>query len=75
MPQGRGILRSLCGETKPLSKADADLALLGNGKKPKVGDDALTDTSGVVGECAVVGLAGLAMAASLLVMVRLVRRS
>jgi len=47
--------------------------LLGNSEKPKDGGDALNDTSGVVPARAVVGLAGLAMAASLLVMVRLVR--
>jgi hypothetical protein len=62
----------LCSETKPLSIAEADLAVLGNGEKPK-SSDALTDTSGGVPARAVVGLAGLAMAASLLVMVRLVR--
>ena len=71
----RDLEVSLCSETKPLSKADADLAVLGNGKKPKDGGDALNDTSGVVGARAVVGMAGLAMAASLLVMVRLLRRS
>ena len=64
-----------CGETKQLSKADEDLALLGNGEKPTDGDDDLTDTSGVVPGGAVVGLAGLAIAASLLVIVRLVRSS
>jgi hypothetical protein len=63
----------LCSETKLLSKAGADLAVLGNGEKPKDGGDALTDTSGGVPARAVVGLAGLAMAASFLVMVRLVR--
>jgi hypothetical protein len=64
-----------CGETKQLSKADEDLAVLGNGEKPTDGDDDLTDTSGVVPGGAVVGLAGLAIAASLLVIVRLVRSS
>ena len=63
----------LCSETKPLSKAGADLAVLGNGEKPKNGDDALNDTSGVVPARAVVGMAGLTIAAALLVMVRLVR--
>ena len=62
-----------CSETKQLSKADEDLALLGNGEKPKDGGDALTDTSGVVSVRAMVGIAGLAMAASFLVVVRLVR--
>ena len=62
-----------CGGTTHLSKADEDLALLGNGEKLKDGGDALTDTSGVVPAWAVVGLAGLAMVASFLVVVRLVR--
>ena len=73
MPQGGGILGSLCSETKPLSKAEADLTVLGNDEKPK-SSDALTDTSGVVPARAVVGLAGLAMVASFLVL-RLVRTS
>lgn len=63
----------LCGETKPLSKADADLALLGNGKKPKQGGDALTDTSGGVSVRVMSGVAGLAMVASFLLVGRLVR--
>ena len=46
--------------------------MLGDGEKPK-NSDALNDTSGVVPARAVVGLAGLAMAASFLVVVRLVR--
>ena len=62
-----------CGTTKQLSKADEDLAVLGNGEKPTDGDDALTDTSGVVPAGAVVGMAWLTIAAALLVMVRLVR--
>ena len=61
-----------CGDTKQLSKADEDLALLGNGEKPTDGD-ALTDTSGGVSVRAMVGIAGLAMVASFLVVVRLVR--
>jgi hypothetical protein len=63
----------LCSGTKSLSKAGAELALLGNGEKLKHGADALNDTSGVVPARAVLGLLGLAMAASLLVMVRVVR--
>ena len=69
---GRDLGVSLCSATKPLSKAGADLAVLGSGKKPESGD-ALTDTSGIVPASAVVGLAGLAMVASFLVVVRLVR--
>ena len=37
---------SACGGTTHLSKADEDLALLGNGEKPKDGGDVLNDTSG-----------------------------
>ncbi len=65
-----------CSGTKPLSEAGEDLALLdklGNGEDPKDGGEALTDTSGGVPVRMMVGLAGLAMAASLLVVVRLVR--
>jgi hypothetical protein len=62
-----------CGGTTHLSKADEDLALLGNGEKPTDGGDALNDTSGGVSVRAMVGIAGLAMVASLLVVVRLVR--
>ena len=69
----QGLETSLCSATKPLSKAGADLAVLGNGEKPKDGGDALNDTSGVVGVRAMVGIAGLAMVASLVVGVRLVR--
>jgi len=64
----------ICSETKPLSEASELVNALGNGETPgEGGDEALTDTSGVVPARAVVGLAGLAMAASFLVMVRLVR--
>jgi hypothetical protein len=70
----QGLKVYLCGETKRLSKAGADLALLGNGEKPKDdGTGALNDTSGVVPARTVVGMAGLAMVASLLVVVGLVR--
>jgi hypothetical protein len=65
-----------CSETKPLSEAGADLAVLGNSEKPKDGnDDALSDTSGGVSVRTVVGLAGLLVAASFWVVVRLVRTS
>ena len=47
---------------------------LGNGETPREGDDeALSDTSGGVSVRAMVGLAGLSMVASLVVVVRLVR--
>jgi hypothetical protein len=48
--------------------------LLGNSsEKPKEGGEALSDTSGGVSAGALVALAGLALAASGLVVVRLVR--
>ena len=61
-----------CSETKQFSNAGADLTLLGNsGEKPQDGDDeALSDTSGSFSGLA---LAGLALAASVLVVVWLVR--
>jgi len=64
-----------CSETKLLSNAGADLALLGNsGEKPK-GDvgKVLSNTSGGFSEPELAGLAGLALAASVLLVVRLVR--
>jgi hypothetical protein len=70
----QGLKTDGCSETKLLSKAGADLAVLGNSEKPKGGgNEALTDTSGGVSVGAMVGLAGLVVAASLLVVVRLVR--
>jgi hypothetical protein len=72
----QGLKVDGCGATSPLSKAGADLKLLGNSsEKPKDGsnDDALTDTSGGVSARAIAGMAGLLMAASLLVVVRIVR--
>ncbi len=71
--KGEPFETALCSGTQPLSKADEDLALLGNGEELKDGGVALTDTSGVVPAWVVVGLAGLAMVASFLVVVRLVR--
>ena len=73
---GKGMSVDLCSETNPLSKAGADLALLRklrNSENPKDGGDALNDTSGGFSVGAMVGMAGLAMAASFLVVVRLVR--
>ena len=70
----QGLQTDLCSQNKPLSKAEADLALLGNGgEKPKDGGEVLSDTSGSVSAGATVGLAGLALAASLLMVLRLVR--
>jgi hypothetical protein len=73
---GRDSLRvGGCSETKPLSRAGADLALLGNsGEKPEDGDGkVLSETSGGFSGLALAGLAGLALAASFLVVMRLVR--
>lgn len=63
----------LCSQTKLLSKAGANLAVLGDGERPKGGGEVLTDTSGGVSAGAMAGVAGLVLAASLLVMARLVR--
>ena len=70
----QGFKTDGCTETKLLSKAGADLEALGASEKPKDGgDEALSDTSGGVSVGTMVGIAGLAMAASFLVVVRLVR--
>ena len=71
----QGLETDLCSSNKPLSKAEADLALLGtSGEKPKDGGgEVLSDTSGSVSAAAMVGVAGLALAASVLVVARLVR--
>jgi hypothetical protein len=71
----QGLQTDLCSQNKPLSKAEADLALLGNrSEKPKDGGgEALTDTSGGVSGRAMAGLAGLALASAVLVVARLVR--
>ena len=74
--KGEPFKVDLCSGTKPLSKANADLALLGKlgeGEKPTNGGDSLNDTSGFVPARAMVGLTGLAIAASFLLVVRLVR--
>lgn len=66
----------LCSGTKSLTRAGAELALLGKlgeGKKLAGGGDVLNDTSGGLSVRAMLGMAGLAMAASFLVVVRLVR--
>ena len=64
-----------CSETKLLSNAGADLAVLRDGEKPQDGE-VLSDTSGGVSGRAMAGLAGLALAglaASVLLVARLVR--
>ena len=62
----QGLEVDSCGATKPLSEAGANLAALGDG-------EVLSDTSGGVSVGAMAGIAGLALAASLSVVVRLVR--
>ncbi len=69
----RGLKTDSCTETKPLEKADADLAVLGDGVQQPKGGGVLSDTSGGVSGRAIVGMAGLALAASVLVVSRVVR--
>jgi hypothetical protein len=71
---GKGMSVDLCSETKQLSRAREDLALLGNSEKPN-NSDALNDTSGTLSVQAMVGMAELAIAASFLLVRRLVRTS
>ena len=68
----QGLEVGLCGNVVLLSEAGADLRVLGAGKKP-TGGEALSDTSGGVSVRAMAGLAGLALAAALLVVARLSR--
>jgi len=63
----------LCSETKPLSKASADLEALGNGETLG-GSGVLSDTSGGFPPLGVIGiLGGVVAAVSLVVLMRLVR--
>jgi hypothetical protein len=68
----QGLVADGCTETKRLSEAGTDLEVLGAGKKP-TGGGALSDTSGDVSVRAMFGLAGLVLAASLSMVMRLVR--
>ncbi len=68
----RGLKTDICTETKPLEKAGADLAVLGDGERP-TDSGVLSDTSGGASVSAMAGLAGLALTSSFLVMVRLMR--
>ena len=61
-----------CSETKTLSDADVDLALLGNGAALEEGG-ALSDTSGGISVRATALVAGLVMAGSLFLAARLLR--
>jgi hypothetical protein len=68
----QGLEVDLCNGTQRLTEAEADLEVLGAGKKP-TGGEALSDTSGGASGRAMVGMAVLALAASVLLVVRLVR--
>lgn len=68
-PPRPGLKVDLCGSTKPLSLAGAELALLGDGETPEAA--ALNDTSGAVSVRATVLIAVLAMAASFSLVTRL----
>jgi hypothetical protein len=68
----QGFEVNSCGGTRRVTEAEEALEVLGAGKKP-TGGEVLSDTSGGVSVRAMVGLAGLALAASLFVMVRLMR--
>ncbi len=67
----QGLEVDLCNGTQRLTEAETDLEVLGAGKKP-TGGEVLSDTSGGVSAGAMVGVAGLVMAAALLLVVRLV---
>ena len=69
---GEDMPVGLCGETKPLSESSADLEALGDGEAPKDGA-VLSDTSGGVPVRAMAGLAGLTIAASFALVLRLMR--
>jgi hypothetical protein len=69
----RGLEVDLCNGTQRLAEAEAHLEVLGAGKNPTGGGEALSDTSGGVSAGGMVGVAGMVMAASVLVVVRLVR--
>ena len=69
----QGLRVDLCSQTKPFEKAGADLAVLGDGERPNGGGEVLSDTSGGVSRDTMLGLAGLALATSLLLVMRLVR--
>ena len=68
----QGLEVDSCGATKLLSRAGANLAALGDGERP-TGGEVLSDTSGGVSAGAMVGVAGPALGASLLMVVRLSR--
>jgi hypothetical protein len=70
----QGLVSDGCTETKRLSEANADLTALGDGERPQDGE-VLSETSGRFSGPALLGLAGLALAASLLVAMRLTRTS
>ena len=63
-PQGsppRAALKAdTCTETQPLSEADANLRVLGEGQSPRDDEESLPDSSGGVAGLGVVGLAAVA---------------
>ena len=69
----QGLEVDLCYGTQRLTEAEADLEVLGAGKKPTGGSEALSDTSGGVSAGAMVGVTASLVVAASLVMVRLVR--
>jgi hypothetical protein len=69
----QGLEVDYCNGTRRLAEAQAHLEVLGAGKKPSGSGKALSDTSGGVSGRAMVGMAGLALAASVLVVSRVVR--
>ena len=72
MVEAEGLEVLLCSETKPLSEAAADLEALGHGRRSEE-EVALSDTSGAVSVRAIAGVAGLLVAASFALVLRLVR--
>jgi hypothetical protein len=68
----QGLQVHSCGGTQRLTEAQAYLEVPGAGKEP-TGGGALPNTSGVVSVPAMVGVAGLGLAASVLAVARLVR--
>jgi hypothetical protein len=68
----QGLVVDSCNGTRRLAEAEAALKVLGIGEKP-AGGGVLSDTSGGASVRAMMGVAGLALAASVLAMVRLVR--
>jgi hypothetical protein len=72
--EGKKMKVTYCGRTTPLSKASADLEVLGNGKALGGSGAVLSDTSGGFPPLGMIGMVGGAVAAvALVVLMRLVR--